>query len=322
MTNPQSDISGTPLSERAERAVRIAVGAGRRLGLRADEPRVLHDMFNVLVHLAPHPVVARVPSLALVPPEEQASRQQRELDVVGWLADAGAPVVRPSPLVPREPVECEGRSLVFWEFIDEREPMREAAAAGMDALEDRFVEQTGWAAELHSFLARYPGELPVLSPLVPTLAPLLEALRKDPQGLTTAELDRAQQEYAVLETLVADVPGHFPGARVQPLHGDGPSYNLLRTADGYVFSDFEDVTRGPVEWDLALLAPRAQAAYEEASGRPLDRALLDVMERARLLQIVAALAVVPSMPELGPMMAPMVDQWRRRAPLTPEVLSR
>ncbi|MEU7487739.1 aminoglycoside phosphotransferase family protein [Streptomyces sp. NPDC042319] len=322
MANPQPDPAGTPLSERAERAVDIAVRAGRRLGLRADEPRVLHDMFNVLVHLAPHPVVVRVPSLALMPVEELADKQRRELDMVGWLADAGAPVVRPSPLVPREPVECDGRSLVFWEYVDEKDPMREVAADGMEALEDRFVEQTGWAVELHDLLARYPGDLPVLSPLVPTLAPLLEALRTDPQGLTTAELDRAEQEYAVLEALVADLPGHFPEARIQALHGDGPSYNLLRTADGHLFSDFEDATRGPVEWDLALVAPRAVAEYERVSGRPLDRSLLDVMERARLLQIVGALAVVPSMPELGPMMAPTIDLWRQRAPLTTDILGR
>ncbi|MEV0598271.1 aminoglycoside phosphotransferase family protein [Streptomyces sp. NPDC050315] len=322
MANPSSDSSGGPLSERAERAVRIAVRAARRLGLRADEPRVLHDVFNVLVHLAPDPVVVRVPSLALVSAEEQAVKQRRELDVVGWLADAGAPVVRPSPLVPREPVACDGRSLTFWEFVDEKDPLREALAAGPEALEDRFVEQTGWTAHLHDFLARYPGELPALSPVVPTVGPLLAALRKEPQGLTTAELDRAEQEYAVLEALAADLPGHFPGARIQPLHGDGPSYNLLRTSEGHLFSDFEDVTRGPVEWDLAMVAPRATAEYERASGRRLDRSLLNVMERARLLQVVGALAVVPAMPELGPMMAPMIDQWRERAPLGPDILTR
>ncbi|MFC6065994.1 aminoglycoside phosphotransferase family protein [Streptomyces ochraceiscleroticus] len=322
MANPSPDSSGTPLSERAERAVRIAVRAARRLGLRADAPRVLHDVFNVLVHLAPDPVVVRVPSLALVSAEEQTIKQRRELDVAGWLADTGAPVVRPSPLVPREPVACEGRSLTFWEFVDEKDPLREAVAAGPEALEDRFVEQTGWTAQLHGFLARYPGELPVLSPVVPTVEPLLAALRKEPQGLTTADLDRAEQEYAVLEALAADLPGRFPGARIQPLHGDGPSYNLLRTAEGHLFSDFEDVTSGPVEWDLAMVGPRAAAEYERVSGHSLDRALLDVMERARLLQVVGALAVVPSMPELGPMLAPMVDQWRERPPLGPDLLVR
>ncbi|MEW2579928.1 aminoglycoside phosphotransferase family protein [Streptomyces syringium] len=305
MANPNT------LSERAEEAVGLATRAGKRLGLRADGPRVLRDVFNVLVHLAPDPVVVRVPTLALASVEEQAAKQRHELAVAGWLADSGAPVVRPSPLVPREPVEFEGRSLTFWEFVSE------ADADESRTLEERFAEQTGWAARLHGLLAGYPGEpLPTLSPLVPALKPALAELAKRPQSLTTAELDRAEREYAVLEALVGDLPAYFPGARVQTLHGDSPSYNVLRTADGYVFNDFEDVTRGPVEWDLTLVGPRGIEAYERASGTRVDRALLDVMEGARMLQVVGALALVPRMPELGAMLEPVVGQWRARTPLS------
>ncbi|MEU2515009.1 aminoglycoside phosphotransferase family protein [Streptomyces syringium] len=305
MANPNS------LSKRAEEAVGLATRAGKRLGLRADDPRVLHDVFNVLVHLAPDPVVVRVPTLALPSVEEQVAKQRCELAVAGWLADSGAPVVRPSPLVPREPVEFEGRSLTFWEFVSE------ADADESRTPEDRFAEQTGWTARLHGLLAGYPGEpLPTLSPLVPALKPALAELTKRPQSLTTAELDRAEREYAVLEALVADLPAYFPGARVQTLHGDSPSYNVVRTADGYVFNDFEDVTRGPVEWDLTLVGPRGIEAYERAGGTRMDRALLDVMEGARMLQVVGALALVPRMPELGPMLEPVVAQWRARTPLS------
>ncbi|WP_338931365.1 aminoglycoside phosphotransferase family protein [Streptomyces netropsis] len=309
MVNPNS------LSKRAEEAVGLATRAGRRLGLRADEPRVLHDVFNVLVHLAPDPVVVRVPTLALASVEEQAAKQRHELAVAGWLADSGAPVVRPSPLVPREPVEFEGRSLTFWEFVSEADGLADMADADPKALEDRFVEQTGWAAQLHGLLAGYPGDLPTLSPLVPALKPALAELKKHPQSLTTAELDRVEREYAVLEALVGDLPAYFPDARMQTLHGDSPSYNVLRTADGYVFNDFEDVTRGPVEWDLTLVGPRGIEVYERASGTRVDRALLDVMEGARMLQVVGALALVPRMPEIGPMLEPVVDQWRARSPL-------
>ncbi|WP_370419344.1 phosphotransferase [Streptomyces sp. QH1-20] len=305
MANPNS------LSKRAQEAVDLATRAGKRLGLRADEPRVLHDVFNVLVHLAPDPVVVRVPTLALASVEEQAVKQRHELAVAGWLADSGAPVVRPSPLVPREPVEFEGRSLTFWEFVSE------ADADESQSFEDRFAEQTGWAARLHGLLAGYPGEpLPTLAPLVPALKPALAELKKQPQSLTTAELDRAEAEYAVLEALVSDLSAYFPDARVQTLHGDSPSYNVLRTADGYVFNDFEDVTRGPVEWDLTLVGPRGVEAYERASGTRVDRALLDVMEGARMLQVVGALALVPRMPELGAMLEPVVEQWRARTPLS------
>ncbi|MEU5051400.1 phosphotransferase [Streptomyces sp. NPDC021096] len=307
----------TSLSNRAEQAVRIAVEAGRQLGLRADEPRVLHDVFNVLVHLAPDPVVVRVPSLTLMGADALVAKQRRELAVAGWLADAGAPVVGPSPLVPREPVECEGRSLTFWEFVDEVDPIAEAIASDPQALEDRFVEQTGWAAGLHAALAGYPGELPTLSPLVPAIGEALtELARARPEFLTAEDLDRAGREYAALEALVRDFPAYFPGVRLQALHGDSPAYNLLRTATGHLFSDFEDVTRGPVEWDLTLVGPRAVEEYERASGTRVDRALLEVMEGARLLQVVSALAAVPLMPELGPMLEPAVAQWRARTPLT------
>ncbi|MFD0385295.1 hypothetical protein ACFQ2B_32610 [Streptomyces stramineus] len=168
MTNP--DTSRTALSDRAERAVHLATRAGRRLGLRADAPRVLHDVFNVLVHLAPDPVVVRVPSLALSDAVEQAARQRYELAVAGWLADTGAPVVRPSPLVPREPVEIDGRSLTFWEFVTEENALGDPAAADPRELEDRFAEQAGWTADLHRLLAGYPGALPTLSPSSPPWA--------------------------------------------------------------------------------------------------------------------------------------------------------
>ncbi|GGX69123.1 phosphotransferase [Streptomyces hiroshimensis] len=312
-----SDLTPAALTadQRAEHAIDLATRAGRSLGLEAGEPRVLHNVFNVLVHLAPHPVVVRVPSLAVAPVEEQAAKQRRELAVAGWLADRGAPVVAPSPLVPREPVELDGRSLTFWEFVAETDPL--SAVTDPEVLQKRFTEQTGWTAELHALLAEHPGDdLPVLSPVVPAVGLTLAALAENPHPLISpGELDRARQEYAVLETLVQDLPARFPGARLQTLHGDSPAYNLLRTATGHLFSDFEDATRGPVEWDLTLVGPLGIEEYERVSGTRVDRALLDVMEGARFLQIVGALALAPLKPDLAPMLEPAIDQWRARAPL-------
>ncbi|MFC5149112.1 aminoglycoside phosphotransferase family protein [Streptomyces aureoversilis] len=319
---PTADTPSPALTaaERAEHAVDLATRAGCGLGLQPDEPRVLYNVFNVLVHLAPHPVVVRVPSLAAGPLAEQAAKQRRELAVAGWLADRGAPVVGPSPLVPREPVEIDGRSLTFWEFVDETDPL--SAVTDPAALQERFVEQTGWVAELHALLAEHPGDdLPVLSPVVPAVGRTLDELAEHPHPLLTpGELDRARKEYAVLETLVQDLPARFPGARLQTLHGDSPAYNLLRTATGHLFSDFEDATRGPVEWDLTLVGPQGIEEYERASGTRVDRALLDVMESARFLQIVGALAFASLKPDLAPMLEPAIDQWRARTPLSLENL--
>lgn len=77
---------------RTERAAAAATNAARALGLRVDEPRVLYDVFSVIVHVAPAPVVVRVPTV-LPPsrvghPELQAEQQRRELAVTSWLAPA------------------------------------------------------------------------------------------------------------------------------------------------------------------------------------------------------------------------------------------
>ncbi|MDT0447009.1 phosphotransferase [Streptomyces johnsoniae] len=324
MASPTSQVPvaavGAVAARRTERAVRLATAAGRELGLRPKDPRVLYDVFNVLVHLAPEPVVVRVPSLVLSSAEEQGVKQRRELAVAGWLADTGAPVVRPSPLVPREPVVCEGTSMTCWEFVDEkyRLTVEEMAATGPERLAGRFAEGAGWAAGLHERLAAYPGadDLPMLTPLVPGTGTMLAELRKRPQFLTAADLDRAAAEYAAAEDFVADPAAYFPGVRLQPLHGDAPGYNVLRTADGYLFCDFEDATYGPVEWDLTQVGATGVEAYERASGVRLDRALLDLLEGARLLQTVGALALVPMMPELAAMLEPAIEQWRAREPLT------
>lgn len=57
------------------------------------DAKVLHDVFSVVVHLAPSPVVVRIPTV--LPPSEDldslARRQRAELDVARWLADQGTP---------------------------------------------------------------------------------------------------------------------------------------------------------------------------------------------------------------------------------------
>jgi hypothetical protein len=46
--------------ERQRRAVEVVVAQARENGLRVEEPTVLNDLFSLMVHLKPAPVVARV----------------------------------------------------------------------------------------------------------------------------------------------------------------------------------------------------------------------------------------------------------------------
>ena len=102
-----------------ETAVRAAATAARSLGLTVTDPTVLYEAFSTVVHLQPSPVVARVPMNlpdGLQEPEPAVRRQQRELDVVAWLAGQGLPVVPPSPLVPLAPAAQDGLSMTFWRW--------------------------------------------------------------------------------------------------------------------------------------------------------------------------------------------------------------
>ncbi len=61
---------------------------------------VLADGANVIVHLSPFPVVAKVAASTPAVRGEVADWLQRELDLAGYLAGAGQPVLAPSREVP------------------------------------------------------------------------------------------------------------------------------------------------------------------------------------------------------------------------------
>ncbi|MFB1294109.1 phosphotransferase family protein [Mycobacterium sp. pW049] len=292
---------------RTRRAVTAAVEAGRALGLRVERGTVLHDVFSVVVHLEPQPVVARIPVVltASVLPERQAARQQRELDVVAWLDAQGVPVVPPSPLVPRYPVRRDGFPMTFWELADVADDHQ--AYHGVDV---------SYAAQLHAALARYPGELPFLAPFNDGLPDMLTEL-DGVEVLTAGDIDRARGEYEALRRILADAETFartFPDASVQPIQGDGPSHNVIRTKSGIRFSDFEDVSRGPIEWDLAMLGTAAIDQYESTASqlalRAVDREVLRVMDYARRLQFVGCLTLIPQLPLLAQGLATALDEWR------------
>lgn len=301
------------MEDRTQRAVAAAVGAARELGLHVENPTVLHDVFSVVVHLGPEPVVARIPVVltASLLPERQAARQQRELDVAAWLDGQGVPVVTPSPLVPRSPVRRDGFPMTFWELADVADDHQPYQGVEMS-----------FATRLHAALARYPGELPFLAPFNDGMPAMLDGL-DDVDILTPAETQRARMEYEALRQILADpttFASTFPKASVQPIQGDGPSHNVIRTKGGVLFADFEDVCQGPVEWDLAMLGADAVEHYDTAARelglRTTDPEVLRVMDRARQLQFVGCLTLIPQLPLLAQGLGTALEEWRRTPPFS------
>ncbi|WP_226354455.1 phosphotransferase [Pseudonocardia sp. ICBG601] len=299
-------LTDAELAARTDRAVDTAVSAARDHGYRPGTPRVLHDLFSVVVALEPEPVVVRVPTV-LPPgldPAAQAAQQRREIAVCRWASDAGHPVVRPAR--PERPVAAGDLSLTFWErltVVPDGPP--DAGASGATV------------ARLHAALRPCPVELDWMHPLDDSVAAMLDALRHDTTHVSPTDCARALREWATILPVLGDEAGcadRFPGTRPQPVHGDSPAYNVLRTPDGPYDADLEHVCVGPVEWDLTFAGPEVVAAYERAADRPVDAELLALCEAARLVQLVACFAMVPQQPGLGDGMSPLLELWRASEP--------
>ncbi|NGO14407.1 phosphotransferase [Streptomyces sp. HC44] len=302
-------VTPQDVAHRTSAAVDAAVGAGRDLGLTVADATVLHNVFSVVVHLAPSPVVARIP---IVLPQSEgldslARRQQAELDVTRWLADQGTPVIPPSPLVPREPVQRDGFSMTFWQFVEEDRDK-----------EPDYVANSESTADLHAAMRAYPGRLSFLSAADPQfIAESLALLEEFPDLVGASELDRARREWQILEPLVRSRTAFeeaFPGIDLQPIHGDCPPANIFSGVDGDLYSDFELVTLGPVEWDLAALGPDAESAYNRGARRggmrPLNEDVLRFVNAVGMLRVIATFTLVPQLPELAEYLKPAVEQWQ------------
>src|SRR5262252_8051741 len=106
-------MSGTERPTPAE----VALDLAHELGLRAERGEVLHDRSNLLLHLIPDNVVARVVTRTA---EARAGDAwlRREVAIAAHLAAAGAPVVPPACALPPGPHTHHGHTVTFWEYVE------------------------------------------------------------------------------------------------------------------------------------------------------------------------------------------------------------
>ena len=276
-------------------AVRAAVTVAARFGIGGTDPVVLADGANIVVHLRPAPVVAKV---AASTPAVRADNQdwlQRELDVSAFLAAEGAPVVPPSPDVPATIHHDDGHVMSFWLYLPPADPARPL----------RPDEETigSMLRDLHAALRRYPKTQPELAPLQDIPAFLARPQTQIPQKGKAALA-------AAYRRLTAELD---PAAPQQALHGDAGAGNLMATDRGWVWHDFEDTCSGPVAWDLAASTasqyrdgPRIVAAYRD----PVDPEQLAVCEQLRRLHLTVWYNLYAErLPELAPRAAELLAGW-------------
>jgi hypothetical protein len=95
-------------------AARAAVSAAAGFGIGCTDPVILADGANVIVHLTPSPVVAKVAASTTAVRPDAAAGLQRELDVAVFLTGKGAPVMPPSAEVPATVHRAGGHVMAFW----------------------------------------------------------------------------------------------------------------------------------------------------------------------------------------------------------------
>jgi len=242
-------------TERSRLAVRAAAEIADRLGIRHVALELLNDSNNVSVRLAPLPVVARIFSA----PPDRAARAARELAVARHLAAKGAPVVRPTAAFPAGPHHVDDLVLTLWEFVPHRpaeESDSEPAARALRAV--------------HDALADFPAGLPPFGATSRRARALLDDRMALP-ALASADRMFLIAAHESISARLALLP-----MTAVPIHGDAHLGNVLMTAEGARWTDFETACLGPREWDIGFLPDAVLSLFG-----PVDRELYDVLSDLR-----------------------------------------
>jgi hypothetical protein len=226
-----------------------AQAVAREHGVACDEAVPIAAGSNVLVHLKPAPVVARVMTGTAVLHDDAGQWLTREVAVGAFLAERTDLVVAPSDILPPGPHEQDGLWMTLWKFVphDAQAPPPKPGELGRSL------------RALHAALADFPGDLAPLSEIRDWLGRLLAELRPSP-SMTGQDIDWLRFKLDALNPAVFE--SSLPA---QALHGDASMSNLLRTESGLVWNDLEDVCAGPVAWDICGLVTSATARGQSAT---------------------------------------------------------
>lgn len=281
-------------TEFTARALSAAVSVASAHGIKVDNPQVLADAYSVRVYLRPAPIVARVSTLTALLRSPIKSWLAREISVVEFLASSGAPVIPPSDRLPAIPYQYDGLWMTFWRYV---QPIPDTSPD---------PETIGrMLAELHAVLINHHDDLPLLAPPLNDIPCGLERLKQAGDILPISDLTLLQVTY---DRLLPQL--HQSVDLFQPLHGDANGSNLISTAAGWLWNDFEDTCKGHIAWDLINLDEVGRAAYLNA---PDAKVLEPYIALRKLHAIVWVYALQPEFPDWTEYAKAMLDALRNEA---------
>lgn len=226
----------------------------RGVGLSDIIPVVLSDGGNLIVHLAPHPIVARV---ALCVSEESADRANksliRELGIARHLHNKGVPVLLPTDLIDAGPHRVDGTWMTFWHYVP---PTQLRPLTSRDAVQLVELLSVG--------IKDFSDALPVLG--------VWNRACKSAVRLKSKSDHRIQSLLEVFLKIDEQMQKIETGLLI-PSHGDAHVRNLLPSPKGWLWMDFEDVSLMPIYWDIASFV--ANGLLFKGFQEPTFRYLLD-----------------------------------------------
>ena len=219
-------------------AVGPVANFARSVGVTVDEPVLLRSTNNVVAWLSPSDVVAKISG--------HDERLRRELALGSALTALEAPIVPPHPRLGDRVYRVAGLHVSFWVHLpqgDAPDLSSDELAAGLAALHRRLAH----VVDLQQVVIPSIGE---------EIATTLTAL-DDP----TFAPELQPGDRALLADALVNVSLDAPADRAPVIHGSPHRFNVLSSGGRARFIDFETVSRGPVEWDLAHLEPAVAERY-------------------------------------------------------------
>lgn len=268
------------VSSRARAALEVASEVVSGLGVSFDAARVLRDRSNVIIAFDER-LVARVPgSVGSVRPGDAWMR--REVAVASFLARRGAPVVGPTELADPGPHAHSDTFVTLWQFeptVEKVDPL--AAGRALRVCHEMLEDLDVAVVEGHNALD--------------------EALRL----LDTDVMPFTGEERTVLRDWGRRAAAAIAGEPVQVVHGDAHLGNVVASARGPLWNDWEDTHAASRAWDLGCLHAPAILGWDDgdevaamAYGDAPEG--VEAATRGRLVQAVVWTAVAAAFRREGP----------------------